>query len=371
MPRSSVSWNDIGSQVAHARRVAQLSQAELASAVRLDRTAITKIEMGERKLDSLELVSIAGILKRPIEWFLLPPLPAVVSRRTRPEARDESRSDALLESLARDVNLLIELELLVPPQLPISIVNDSVERAEMAARELRTNLGLPSGPVWDLTQVAEKVGLYGFCLNLQDDSLDGSYLRLPSGGVAVINGAAKTGRRRFTFVHELGHHIFSDDYSDEWIVGFGGDEREKLINAFAIHFLMPRESVISRWTELDGSENPRQVAIILGAEYGVSWSAAIGQLRNLNLINTAIHDQLIALRPTKFDYIDGGVALREEMAPPQIPPRFGQAVVRAFKRHKISRGRALELLRGTISMEDLPMEDNVPVDSMRAQFDLD
>jgi hypothetical protein len=39
--------------------------------------------------------------------------------------------------------------------------------------------------------------------------------------------------------------------------------------------------------------------------------------------------------------------------------------------HKISRGRALELLHGAATAEDLPAEDRVPLESMRAQLDLD
>ena len=81
MSESLREWRELGSRLADARKVARLSQAEVAVAVGLDRTAITRIENGDRKLDSLELLRIAGILKRPIEWFLAPQLPAVVRRR--------------------------------------------------------------------------------------------------------------------------------------------------------------------------------------------------------------------------------------------------------------------------------------------------
>lgn len=364
-------WQELGQRVAEARKVAQFSQAELAAAVKLDRTAITKVENGERKLDSLELVGIARVLKRSVEWFLSPPLPAVVSRRKQREPADESRADALLEELARDVKLVIELGLLKPPPAPLPGAVDSVERAEIAARHVRRHLELPSGPVWDLLAVAERLGLYGFCVGLGDESLDGSYLRLDGSGVALVNGAAKPARRRFTLAHELGHHLFADDFSDEWIVGVDGDGRERLINAFVIHFLMPRESVNSRWSALDGRRDPRQAAIVLGAEFGISWTAVIGHLRNLELVDVATHERLGRDRPTKADYLEGGVSLRDDFTPPAIGPSYAQAVVRAFKRHKLSRSRTLEMLRGAASADDLPREDKVPVESMRAQSDLD
>jgi Zn-dependent peptidase ImmA (M78 family) len=219
--------------------------------------------------------------------------------------------------------------------------------------------------------VAERLGCYGFCLDLKDESLDGSYLRLEAGGVAVVNGSMRPGRRRFTLAHELGHHLFADDFSDEWIVGSDGEGRERLINAFVIHLLMPREACIARWQELDGRRDPRPAALALGAEFGVSWTAVLGHLRNLELVDQRTHDSLRADRPTKADYLEGGVTLREELMPPAVPPRFAQAVIRGFKRHKLSRGRTLELLHGAAADQDLPREDHVPLEAMRSQFDLD
>ena len=187
-----------------------------------------------------------------------------------------------------------------PPQSS-AFLNRScaVETAEAAARDLRRQLGLPPAPIWDLLAFAERLGCYAFCLDLKDESLDGSYLRLEAGGVAVVNGSMRPGRRRFTLAHELGH------------------------------------------------------------------------LRNLELVDQRTHDSLRADRPTKADYLEGGVTLREELTPPAVPPKYAQAVVRAFKRHKLSRGRTLELLRGAAVDQDLPREDLVPLEAMRSQFDLD
>jgi Zn-dependent peptidase ImmA (M78 family)/transcriptional regulator with XRE-family HTH domain len=372
MAKMATSWQEIGARVAEARKVSALSQAELASAVKLDRTAITKIEAGERKIDSLELARIAEVLSRPIEWFITPPLPAVVSRRKARDFEGESQADVLLDGLARDVRLLIELKTLEPPEPPRPKSNiDSVTSAEAAARELRKSLGLSPGPVWDLMAVAERVGLIVFSLDLQKESLDGSYLRLAKGGVALVNGGAPTGRRRFTLVHELGHHVFADDFSPEWIVGPTGDDRERLINAFVIHLLMPRESILSKWQELGGHTEPRWAAIVLGAEYGVSWTAVLGHLCNLGLIDDRTRSRLEVTRPGKADYLEAGIALREELAPPAFSPRFAQAVVRAYKQHKISASRAIALLRNTLDAADLPPENRVPLESMRSQFDLD
>jgi Zn-dependent peptidase ImmA (M78 family) len=218
---------------------------------------------------------------------------------------------------------------------------------------------------------AERAGLYAFSIDLESDSLDGSYVAVDgAGGTAIVNGGAPTGRRRFTLAHELGHHVLDDKYSDEWILGVGGGERERLINAFAVHFLMPRDAVLGRWRALGGDREPRQAALVLGAEYGLSWTATCAQLCNLGLIDDAGRQRLEHDRPRKADYIEGGVVLRNDLDPPAVPPMFAAAVVRAFRRHKLSAARAVELLRGTVAADELPAEDAVPIESMRSEMDL-
>ena len=133
---------------------------------------------------------------------------------------------------------------------------------------------------------------------------------------------------------------------------------------------MPRQAVTTRWQELDGKSNPHHAAIVLGSEYGVSWSALLGHLCHLQLLDEPKRELLVGNRPRKVDYLEAGVSVQHDVAPPMVPPRYTQAVVRAFKRHKISKGRALDLLWGTILPEDLPVEDTIPRDSMVSQFDL-
>lgn len=358
--------------MAQARKTARLSQADVAAAVRLDRTAITRIESGDRHVDSLELARLATVLGRPIDWFMTPPPPSIVSRRASRDAADDSHADVLLETVARDVALVIEMSLLGQsvPSFRATVPVETVETAEAAASDLRRHMELAPGPVWDLQRVVEQVGLYAFSIELETDSRDGSYVALDAGGVAVVNGRTPTGRRRFTLAHELGHHFLCDKYSDEWILGVGGGERERLINAFAVHFLMPRDAVASRWKALVGDREPRQAAVVLGAEFGVSWTAACAQLRNLDLIDEAMRLQLEHDRPRKADYVEGGILLRDDLVPPAVPPMFAAAVVKAYKRHKLSAARAVEILRGAVSADELPPEDVVPIESMRSELNL-
>jgi len=110
-------WKDFGERIARARKAANFTQNDLASFIGLDRTAVTKIENGSRRIDSLELARISEVLRRSVSWFLMTPSPAVISRR---EAREgmELDADVLLESLAADVEQLVEMKVLSPTTPP-------------------------------------------------------------------------------------------------------------------------------------------------------------------------------------------------------------------------------------------------------------
>lgn len=56
-------------RIADARKAAGISQLELAGAISLPPTAISKIENGARDVSSTELARIAQVCGRPLSWF--------------------------------------------------------------------------------------------------------------------------------------------------------------------------------------------------------------------------------------------------------------------------------------------------------------
>jgi transcriptional regulator with XRE-family HTH domain len=56
-------------RIVEARKSASLSQQELARAVDLQPTAVSKIENGARDVSSTELAKIAHACGRPLSWF--------------------------------------------------------------------------------------------------------------------------------------------------------------------------------------------------------------------------------------------------------------------------------------------------------------
>jgi len=363
-------WEQVGVRVADAREARGLTQARLSAAIGLDRTAIVKIERGRRTISSLELAQIAEALDLPLEWFIREPPQAVVSRRSEQiNVRSSGALDIELERTARDVQLLLELGSLPkdPPREPSSICN-FVEAEQLSVR-VREELGETDDCIPNLQRAAELLGLYAFVFELPGETADGAYVVLDGGGVAVINGSMPTGRRRFTLAHEIGHHVLSDAYStDHSLFDDISGYHEQLLNAFAIHLLLPRQSVARFWREHEGVQDPRGAAIALAAHFRVSWTATCSHLKNLEMIDERIREGLLSQPPLRADYMERALVYAEELVPPSFPPRYSAAVIRAYRGNRITSARAVELLRNTLSEEELPPPNEVPLEALRAEF---
>jgi Zn-dependent peptidase ImmA (M78 family)/DNA-binding XRE family transcriptional regulator len=367
------SWADVGARVALARDQAGFSQRELAERLNLSRSAVTRIELGQRQLDALELATLAETLGRSVEWFVTAVPAVIASHRSHLSAgQDARRLEDELERISRDVQLLVEIHALTAVTTGAPSGVTSVAEAEARAGEIREVMGRPEGPLHDLQRLVEVLGLFAFSLELGSTTIDGGYVRVGEVGIAVVNGSVGAGRRRFNLAHELGHHILADEYTAEFGIGMTKAEREALINAFAVHLLLPRLVVRRRWDELAGEWQARERLIVLAAEFRVSWTAMISHAATLGLISKDERDLLETRRPVAGDYIETGVRIDEEMRPVALAPGFSQAAVRAYRRGLISGDRAVELLRRTVTVDELPKPFDTPIDALVCEFeDLD
>jgi len=276
--------------------------------------------------------------------------------------------DDTLEEAVQNVELLRDLGVLKTHGIRIERALETFEDAEEVATETRRRLGRPTEELWDLTRIAEECGLFAFTLDLGNDDVDGVYAALDEAGVAIINGHFDSGRRRFTLAHELGHHVLQDEFTSDWDVLAGAETRERLINAFGVHFLLPRPAAESAWRQLGGASEPWEAALVLGARFGLSWSALILHLKNLGLVDQHVHDDLRASPPRGAHYIERELSIPDDLRPPSAPPRYAAAAVKAFRTQKISEERAVELLFGTLRREDLPRLDAIPIEALRSEL---
>ena len=195
----------LGARIAQAREDAGMTQDGLGNATSLDRTAITRLEKGERKLSALELVAVAEALGRPLAYFVEDPVPAVINRRVDlAQAHETTRAlDAEIDDFAADVRALVGLRLISPIQRSTEARTPTDHGdAERWAQGLRQRLGLGTDPIDDLGATCERLGLYTFSAAFGMGGADGGCVEVGGEhlavGAAVINGQAPGGRRRLT-----------------------------------------------------------------------------------------------------------------------------------------------------------------------------
>ncbi|MGI9001007.1 MAG: helix-turn-helix domain-containing protein [Pseudonocardia sp.] len=86
-----------------------MTQAQLASAVSLDRSVLAKIETGQRRVGALELALVAEALDERVEWFVTEAPQAIVSHRNLQEPGTPSPSiDRIIERATRSVKFVQE-----------------------------------------------------------------------------------------------------------------------------------------------------------------------------------------------------------------------------------------------------------------------
>lgn len=360
----------LGQRLAEARDLAGMTQERVAREVGLDRTAIVLLEKGDRNLRVPELVEIARVLGRPLSYFVEPPVPAAVSRRSSAQAsHDSTRAlDVEIEQFAADARSLLGLGLLA------GVTRDGNMRtprthddAEAAAMRFRKLAGLEFEPIGDLGRICELLGLYTLATGLGKSGPDGGCVEVigdPGAlGAAVINGDASAGRRRMTLAHELGHWLFGDAYDAD-----ASPDSERMINSFAIHFLAPRAGVTRVWSELE-QWSARDRAMAVGVTYRLSWSATIGQLSNLGLVSREDRDWLSRDEPRSGDYLRLGLTWSDELQSPYLSPGFVAASLVGFTSRSITQERVLELLRGLLGPSELPAQDEPSLESVRRSFE--
>lgn len=141
------------------------------------------------------------------------------------------------------------------------------------------------------------------------ERLAGAYLPPnPADGSApgvLINSDHSLSRQRYTAAHELWHHrrdrdlIF--DTETEWLArgDDGKPDRERLAEAFASLFLMPKRLVDETLALLNltpGGIDERGV-YALSLELGTSYTATVRHLAGLRLVAPALRDRLLKATP--------------------------------------------------------------------------
>jgi Zn-dependent peptidase ImmA (M78 family)/DNA-binding XRE family transcriptional regulator len=302
----ALTQEQLGARIARARERAGLSQTELATRVELTQSAVSRIESGDRGVDSLELAAIADALdvsvldlleSEPVAEELR--VAARLDQTTEPATVDRAlnrvldvvRLDRLLDELGEPERGRQERTELQPPREGPAVVQG--QRLAERVRQL-WSLGDDPLPPNLFSLIEDQSGL-GIALEPLQERIAGLCARVDDLAIALIDSSAIVGRQRFTAAHELCHLLVGDGEQvlvDERLTGRSLVEMRA--NSFAAHFLMPVKA-LRRY--LRGRDVDEEVAVELQYTFGVSLDALLWHLVNLDLISEYRRQQIHGLGP--------------------------------------------------------------------------
>lgn len=354
----------IGERVAEARAEAGLTQAQLASVVGIDRSALAKIENGARRVSATELVAIARELRRRVEWFVDPGPDAIVSYRASKPGIAVQAIDFELNKIVRYVEFVAAESPELVEQQPEAVSRpQSFSQADTLATFARTTLGLRDDePAYDLASLVQAVGLLPFSVHLGEGADAGTVL-LRAGGVTVINGDLRPGRRRLALAHELGHYLIADPYTTDWRVSSSDAEAlEARLDRFARAFLLPELDLRSQWREWIEApdETLRDAAVRAGSHYRVDMATLSRRLGELKLVSNDQETAIRQVRTKRADIVEKNLITHDELAPVSLPRPYERAVLGLYRSETVTADRSLELLLNTFDRDSLPDLPTVP-----------
>lgn len=356
-------WSEIGERVKRARIAAGVSQSDLADAVGLDRTMIAKVEAGRRRLDAFELGRVSSKLSVPMR-LLVESRPYVLSHRavqlTEDNETDVTRTteqlDVVLASWIADIRQLVSLGVLkLPALLPYPGVIATAIDARSTAMWVRTEVGLELAPIETLMSLCEKVGQLVLVTTVPGD---GASAIADDIAASVVSVTGDPGRRRATAAHELGHLLLGDEYSSDLGIHASRSDRESVVDAFAAQLLLPTDALIA-----GGADPSRETLVRFAALYKTSWSLALKQAELAGLIDSQQRRRLNQSKPTRVELSDAvGWAPQPDLDGVRVPPSYAHAVVAAWRQDLVTTARAVELMHGQISADDLEARDGLDIE---------
>lgn len=357
----SLTRAQLGERIGRARERAQLSQAGLAERVGITQSAISRIESGERGVDSLELAEIAKAVAVPVaDLFEADPIAEEFQLAARAAALDDVAG--LQPELTRILDLARLRRLLggngeveSPPGIrhPFPFRSRSpVGEGKELAEHVRKLWKLDDDPLPpNLFSLLEDRSGLAFVIEPLRNRIAGLCARIGDWAMALIDSSAPFGRQRFTAAHELCHFLLRDGDSfvvDKTLWRTGRIERRA--NAFAAYFLMPRNS-IKRY--IRNREVDPEVVAELQYTFGVSLDALLWQLLNLGHITEYRRKQLLGIgaKGLAFRYGYGAEwqKLNAERGARRPPRRLHERALRAYERGEIG----IEPLADLLSRRDL------------------
>ena len=325
----------LGEALVALRRARGTTQQVLADDAMVTQAALSRYENALRDPSEETLKALAAALGVTVAFLRAAGrmeggfmVDAHMRRRRTAKPTVWRRLEARLNVLRVHLDLLLR-QLEVEPVLALPVFDPLEYAPADAARLVRMQWRMPSGPVRDLVGWLESAG----CLVVAEDfgsmtgggRVDGLSQWAGDWPVMLVNDRSPTDRLRLTLAHELGHMCL---HSAE----LGGDPEDEA-NEFAAEFLMPAEVIRPELRNLT-------LAKLHGLKryWGVSMQALIERAHRLGTLSAPQRTGLYkALSSRGWRTRE---PLSDELAPesPRLVTQLGQTLLdRGLTRHEVTR----------------------------------
>jgi Zn-dependent peptidase ImmA (M78 family)/transcriptional regulator with XRE-family HTH domain len=248
-----------------------ISQETAAKRLRLSRTVLAQIELGNRRVSDDELSRFAALYETSLADLTGTELPSsddlelilfdVAPELVLDETTKEGISSVLgLLRIASSLEEVLGFRWRGAPRYsgtsPSNAV-DAISQGEHVATQERNRLGLVGSPAGDLASLAAAQGIHVSTTHLPD-GFAGLFLRHPDVGVAiVVNSEDGPVRRRFAVLQAYAHGLFErGNVLRTTKRSNAGELIAKRANAFAAAFLLPEKGIrelLESWGKGHGS----------------------------------------------------------------------------------------------------------------------
>lgn len=297
--------------ILEARHITGFTVEEFAAMTHVNCSELVAVEEGEHPSPDLLVPQIAKALQLSEGWFFWDH-ETVASRQQTLELDTGQKNDhGMFQLELEELRFLVKKthdqgglpERQRPPYRAISLPDNAKERA----MEVRSRNNLGSGPIRDLANFCENLGLLVFTRDGSQAPVDGLMAAVDGTGygVCLIDSSNHLVRMRNALAHELGHWLGGDAFCD---AAFGGNQ-ERLMNVFAVQLLLPDYS--SGIQRFKAGESDRDEAIKISADYGTGWETTLNVLADQDKISTSRRAKLLRqdFRPDSEDYKRLGIQL--------------------------------------------------------------
>jgi Zn-dependent peptidase ImmA (M78 family)/transcriptional regulator with XRE-family HTH domain len=316
---------------------------------------LSAIEKGARKINAHELIMMARLYGRTLDYFLesdVAPDPVPLWRKTTKTDINQIQRQFLsfLESYSNLEHLLGLKRRWKDVQKNYDRDDFSVngfEQADKLGSDIHNFLDLGSRPSLNLLNVLEnKLRFKILHLSLGDGVSGASVVDNILGVGILINAKDAPWRRNFDLAHELFHVITWNVFSPEEIGnGTTKTRPEQYADIFASSLLLPETHLLDALKETTTDNKIRFVDIIeLAKDFGVSSEAILWRLVNLDRLKKSQVQKI--LDDPDFRDVDRTRrrSLYSEGKPSKFPSRFISLACRCMLEGKISRGTFAEYL---------------------------